>query len=360
MQQMRSSTRQCDKFEPMYVPLPQQSGFGQDLSMFDDALSEFSTESDISLSTGLWLATDAPRDLLMQDGACTGSANEWCLFVSDISTEAEETSHDRSFDSTSSRSRTSSSSERDHELPLTGQGPNEDFFTTCYPSGVVENEGLQHVRDAAARTSPDKLNMEVQHQNLRRLSTTSPRNSKADAESVSEADALVISAISKMMAKDQWRQTPKRRNTSNSRWWSQSQAPLLCPLTHFPICLLPYPPFKLRVDANKPFPHKLVDGKYLAMQLVVDSNFMACGRELQSSDLEALDEYIHRCKLGTWRPSRAQALKKEVANAMSQQQCMEAAYKLEHLRMGAQSELDRLARIQGNRLRELRKLAKSM
>jgi len=53
-----------------------------------------------------------------------------------------------------------------------------------------------------------------------------------------------------------------------NRWWTLSRIILTCPLTGFPIHLLPYPPFKLRVHADKPWPHVLVDGKFLALHLI--------------------------------------------------------------------------------------------
>ncbi|CAK8999012.1 unnamed protein product [Durusdinium trenchii] len=93
-------------------------------------------------------------------------------------------------------------------------------------------------------------------------------------------------------------QEGKRMNQkaeSDCRWWTRVRQPLVCPLTNFPIRLLPYPPFKLRCDPQKPSPHTLVDGKFLAMQLIV--NGKASGiRELTESDIHALDGYMQRCK----------------------------------------------------------------
>merc|ERR1711970_958036 len=36
-----------------------------------------------------------------------------------------------------------------------------------------------------------------------------------------------------------------KSTSKNNRWWATSRKPLTCPLSHFPISLLPYPPFKL-------------------------------------------------------------------------------------------------------------------
>eukprot|EP00440_Ansanella_granifera_P064899 gb/GFBE01070369.1/.p1 GENE.gb/GFBE01070369.1/~~gb/GFBE01070369.1/.p1 ORF type:complete len:370 (+),score=67.69 gb/GFBE01070369.1/:1-1110(+) len=140
------------------------------------------------------------------------------------------------------------------------------------------------------------------------------------------------------------------------RWWTRPQAPLLCPLARFPICLLPYPPFKLRVDPKHASPHRLVDGKFLAMQCIVTGRFTACGRDLQSSDISALDDYVHRCKLGQYRPGRAAALAKEANNAPTAEQRAKAAQELERFVVAARAELGKLRRIQENRLLQINKV----
>lgn len=137
---------------------------------------------------------------------------------------------------------------------------------------------------------------------------------------------------------------------AESRWWTRSRLPLLCPLTGFPISMLPYPPFKLRLDPRKPSPHKLVDGKYLAMQLIVNHHVTACGRVLQPSDIKALDEYVHRCKLGPFRPGRVAALLKEAA---SPDEHSYAVQELERFRNAARTEMGKLRRIQESRLLQL-------
>lgn len=144
-------------------------------------------------------------------------------------------------------------------------------------------------------------------------------------------------------------------NCSGVRWWTRPQMPLLCPLTRFPICLLPYPPFKLRVDPKRSSPHRLVDGKFLAMQIIVTGRFVACGRELQSSDISALDDHIHRCKLGPHRPGRVAILAREAVEAESVDQRARAAEELEHCVSAAKAELGKLRRIQENRLIQIRK-----
>ncbi|CAE7727809.1 unnamed protein product, partial [Symbiodinium sp. CCMP2456] len=104
-----------------------------------------------------------------------------------------------------------------------------------------------------------------------------------------------------------------------------SRQQLMCPLTNFPIQLLPYPPFKLRTEPSKQSPHTLVDGKFLALQLIANGR---CGpgiRELLPADLTALDEYIQRCKLGPFRPGVARGLAEEMATAPTQAERVRAA-----------------------------------
>jgi hypothetical protein len=145
------------------------------------------------------------------------------------------------------------------------------------------------------------------------------------------------------------------KGDSESRWWTRSRQPLLCPLTNFPIKLLPYPPFKLRVDPAKPSPHKLVDGKFLAMQLIVNPRALTAIRELQASDVAALDEYVQRCKLGRFRPGLAMSLMQEISNASSSLEKDRLEKELEKFRSTARSELGKLKRIQENRLSQLQK-----
>lgn len=144
----------------------------------------------------------------------------------------------------------------------------------------------------------------------------------------------------------------KEADDSDSRWWTRSGLGLECPLTGFPIRLLPYPPFKLRVDPLKPSPQILIDGKYLAMQLIVDGKALGL-RQLVASDIHALDTYIQRCKLGPWRPGIAQKLAQEMMTAPTKARREQAAHELQKMRMRTRSELRKLHRIQENRLSQL-------
>ena len=141
---------------------------------------------------------------------------------------------------------------------------------------------------------------------------------------------------------------------NDNRWWTRSRQQLMCPLTNFPIQLLPYPPFKLRTDPSKQNPYMLVDGKFLALQLIVNGRAGPGIRELLPSDLTALDEHIHRCKLGPCRPDVARGLAEEMATAPNQAERARAAKELQKLRSKARSELGKLRRIQENRLAQLR------
>jgi len=140
---------------------------------------------------------------------------------------------------------------------------------------------------------------------------------------------------------------------NDSRWWARSRKQLMCPLTNFPIQLLPYPPFKLRTEPSKQSPHTLVDGKFLALQLIVNGRSGPGIRELLPSDLTALDEYIQRCKLGPFRPVVARGLVEETATAPTQAERARAAKELQKLRSKTRSELGKLRRIQANRLAQL-------
>ena len=55
-------------------------------------------------------------------------------------------------------------------------------------------------------------------------------------------------------------------------------------------------------------------------------------RELLNWDLTALDEYIHRCKLGPFRPGVARGLAEEMATAPNQAEHARAAKELQKLR----------------------------
>jgi len=79
----------------------------------------------------------------------------------------------------------------------------------------------------------------------------------------------------------------------------------------------------------------------------------ACGRLLQQCDIKDIDDYIHRCKLGPFRPGKAMALAKVVETAKEPEQKKKAMQELKQFRAAARAELGKLRRIQESRLMHL-------
>lgn len=86
---------------------------------------------------------------------------------------------------------------------------------------------------------------------------------------------------------------------SGPRWWTEMKE--VCPLSAFPVKLLPYPPFKFQGTDGI----RYVDGTYLVLQVLVTWRFEALGRALTMEDVSALDNYMKRCKQGRYRLARA-------------------------------------------------------
>jgi hypothetical protein len=142
--------------------------------------------------------------------------------------------------------------------------------------------------------------------------------------------------------------------SNSKRWWTLSKYPSACPLTGFPINLLPYPPFKLCMQAGERFPHTLVDGKYLALHIISCGSLFVIGRSLEQDEVTALSQYMHRCKLGPFRPEHALQLAKDAESpALEQHERCRAAQELSKLRAAAEAELIKLRRIQMQRLMNL-------
>lgn len=145
-----------------------------------------------------------------------------------------------------------------------------------------------------------------------------------------------------------------KMSSKNNRWWATSRKPLTCPLSHFPISLLPYPPFKLWVQDEGPNPHILVDGKFLALHLISTGNLRVNGRYLQPAEVNALEWYIHRCKLGNYRPEHAMTLADIAANpALSCAERQQASQELQQLRSIAKWEFAKLKYVQEQRLKQV-------
>mmetsp|Transcript_75799 Transcript_75799/g.180052 ORF Transcript_75799/g.180052 Transcript_75799/m.180052 type:complete len:663 (-) Transcript_75799:111-2099(-) len=124
-----------------------------------------------------------------------------------------------------------------------------------------------------------------------------------------------------------------------ARWWTES--PGECPLCGFPVSMLPHPPFRFRAEPNSSGRYRLVDGQYLALDVLSTWRFEALGRQLTIKDINALDAYIKRCKLGPWRLGEAMALLSDGSS--------ESHNKLEALRRSARRKLEDLKRIQQRR-----------
>lgn len=145
--------------------------------------------------------------------------------------------------------------------------------------------------------------------------------------------------------------TPGKSN----RWWTLSRLPLTCPLTGFPIKLLPYPPFKLGNHPEAQHPRALVDGKFLALHLMAFGSLVVEGHHLQPSDVTLLDKHIQRCKLGPFRPARAFALARDTRDPeLSATEQQRAAQELNRLRCFARAELGKFCSIQFQRLTQQR------
>jgi hypothetical protein len=131
-------------------------------------------------------------------------------------------------------------------------------------------------------------------------------------------------------------------SSSSYRWWTQANAAMICPLSGFPINLLPYPPFKfhMRTEHTKE-PPVLVDGPFLVLQVLTTWKFEVLGRPLLVADVSSLDAYMKRCKLGPFRLGRAMQL---LAAGTS-----ESHRELAQLRTQARKKLDNLRHVQNFR-----------
>lgn len=187
-------------------------------------------------------------------------------------------------------------------------------------------------------------------------SMTWPRLEETECEERTYLEAILEQVLRAALAKDHVSQKAWAGNGKGLRWWTCPGVPLLCPLSGFPICLLPYPPFKLRTDARRSCPYRMVDGKFLAMRLISTGCRDACGRKLQASDISALDGYIRCCKLGNLRPGHAAALEEEAEKATDLVQQARIRQDLDHMVMFAKAELGKLCRIQEYRILQINKM----
>lgn len=227
----------------------------------------------------------------------------------------------------------------------------ESVATRCSTDEPATPPAGPHVEDLDGVWSTATSAKTAPTQTLEDEEFVQPWSSEFDE---AEIEAALEPVLKEMLGQDKGKGKGKEKTQPGSvRWWTRPTSPLLCPLSGFPTCLLPYPPFKLRVDAAKSTPHRLVDGKFLAMTCIVTGRYSACGRELESSDISALDDYIHRCKLGPYRPSRGISLAQQAAHGTPEER-ETAAQELEKFAEAARNELGKVRRIQENRLVQIK------
>lgn len=148
-----------------------------------------------------------------------------------------------------------------------------------------------------------------------KTSGKSKNNSKADSVEVQPKGQLV-------------KVLPKNKNTS--RWWTECFVE--CPVSGFPVNLLPYPPFKFRLNTD-PQSHTLIDPLTVVLEILATWKFVACGRALTKSDVDALDLHMKQCKLGPWRIGEAFKFKSGSDDMLAwQDTCSRARRKLEQVR----------------------------
>jgi hypothetical protein len=96
----------------------------------------------------------------------------------------------------------------------------------------------------------------------------------------------------------------------------------------------------------------LVDGKSLALNMIATCNFIENGWCSDASDVKALSDYVHKCKLGRrLRPDRAMALVKEMTQSHADRD--RAGQELKRMISLAKSELKKIQAIQEQRLLSL-------
>lgn len=95
---------------------------------------------------------------------------------------------------------------------------------------------------------------------------------------------------------------PQKPLGGEGRWWTNLME--TCPISGFPVGLLPYPPFKLQTPVAKS-KSRLVDGNYLVLLMLSSWRFEVLGVPVTASQIQALDAYMRRCKLGPFRLAHA-------------------------------------------------------
>jgi len=109
------------------------------------------------------------------------------------------------------------------------------------------------------------------------------------------------------------------------------------------VSLLPYPPFRLRRSAGRGV--LFVDGAFIVVRVLAEWNFEILGEMLTEEEIDRLDAYTRRCKLGTFRLRHALNLSRSTAPA--------AGRELETLRAQARRKFQRLMLIKNTRVRNM-------
>mmetsp|Transcript_134495 Transcript_134495/g.335529 ORF Transcript_134495/g.335529 Transcript_134495/m.335529 type:complete len:512 (+) Transcript_134495:108-1643(+) len=126
------------------------------------------------------------------------------------------------------------------------------------------------------------------------------------------------------------------KHAAPHRWWEELLD--VCPISQFPVSLLPYPPLRFRSSCRGAGVY--IDGFFLVLQVVANWKFEALGTRLSEDEIKQLDRYMQRCKLGPFRIRRALDLYR---------QGEAAAQELGTLRLRAGDKLRRLTLIQSRR-----------
>eukprot|EP00931_Biecheleriopsis_adriatica_P091775 TRINITY_DN65654_c0_g1_i1.p1 TRINITY_DN65654_c0_g1~~TRINITY_DN65654_c0_g1_i1.p1 ORF type:complete len:379 (+),score=74.65 TRINITY_DN65654_c0_g1_i1:58-1194(+) len=226
----------------------------------------------------------------------------------------------------------------------------------------VPGPAAEHLPMPSFRTETEKLQLaQKMQQRPRKLcnkvipgkETVAVKTHQAQGEGLprfGDIDAELEAALRPILERILVKSTGKEGKGS---WWKNMQVPKFCPLTCFPISLLPYPPFRLRVEDGQSISQCLVDGKILAMQLTLTGEHVAFGQRLHDADIDALDAYLNRCKLGQYSPKLAAALRDMAWHGASAEERKEASRKLKSHIAQVRFELGKQRRIQENRILQI-------
>jgi len=181
------------------------------------------------------------------------------------------------------------------------------------------------------------------------ISEKNPRRQKAlqpgrqSQVELRESTAVQEHALSSTSSKASHGPADPQEGSAMHRWWTQQSDE--CPISGFPVALLPYPPFKFRVNSDTAYTYVLIDPLYFVLDILASWRFEACGRALTVRDIAALDAHIRRCKLGRWRLGEAFEL---FASGKH-----DGTDSLEDVRSKARRKLEQIRKIQQNRRKRL-------